>query len=382
MKVFWALVKNNLRISVLRKPISFIILTILPIIVLVAASTLITYSAIYINVGVLDLDNSRISNVVGGILEEANGIKVYKLDRKEDIASKFRDNTINIAVEINKGFDEGIINGTIQDIKVYANKGSNDYMLVSSLLKNHILNFRNLGRATEGDPQKLYHAVEEYMKNSSIVSNEPLNDLYADYNNSKLFIGFLIMIIFFKSSSVANSINLDKGNNVYSRVFAAGVKSWQYHGANIVCNLLIVFFQLAIAILAMQYLTHTSVGVPPTTLLLILIIISVVAVSFGTLVVTCTKSTEAASMASNLITLVFVLLGGSFIEAEYFPGFINIISYISPARWAIACMQALQEGAMVRDIYPMIAIMVVIASIFLYVAFYIAARKDKQFKAI
>lgn len=381
MRVLWTLIKNNFFVSVVKKPISFAIMTILPIIVLVASSAMITYSSTGISVGIADNDNSYMSKVIDNLLNNVDGIAVRHIS-SDEVKSDFRDNTINIAVVMDKGFDESLKDGKIEGIKIYANEGSNDYMLITSILKNHMLNFRNLGRVTGGDKDKFHEAIAKYIDNTSVVSKQSLNDLYADYNNSNLFIGFLIMLIFFKASSVANIINIDKENNIYSRIFGAKVKAWQYYGANVICNILIAMFQLLVAVLAMQYLVDISVGIRPFDLFIILSVISAVAVAFGTFCVAITKDVDSASMLSNLCILLFVLIGGSFIEIQYFPPAINTISYISPARWALACVMALREGASFGDISWRIGIMALMAAAFLFVAFYVTDKRDKTFASL
>lgn len=381
MRVLWTLIKNNFFVSVVKKPISFAIMTILPIIVLVASSAMITYSSTGISVGIADNDNSYMSKVINNILNNVDGIAVKHIS-SDEVKSDFRDNTINIGVVMDKGFDEGLKNGKIEGITIYANEGSNDYMLITSILKNHMLNFRNLGRVTGGDTDKFHEAIAKYVANTSVVSKQSLNDLYADYNNSNLFIGFLIMLIFFKASSVANIINIDKENNIYSRIFSAKVKAWQYYGANVVCNILIAMFQLLIAVFAMQYLVDISVGIRPFDLFIILSVISAVAVAFGTMCVAITKDVDSASMLSNLCILLFVLIGGSFIEVQYFPPAINTMSYISPARWALSCVMALREGASFGDISWRIGIMALMAAAFLFVAFYVTDKRDKSFMSL
>jgi ABC-2 type transport system permease protein len=381
MRVLWTLIKNNFFVSVVKKPISFAIMTILPIIVLVASSAMITYSSTGISVGISDNDSSYMSKVIDNILSNVDGIAIKRVPSNE-VQSNFRDNTINIGVVMDKGFDEALKNGKIEGITIYANEGSNDYMLITSILKNHMLNFRNLGRVTGGDTDKFHEAIAKYVANTSVVSKQSLNDLYADYNNSNLFIGFLIMLIFFKASSVANIINIDKENNIYSRIFGAKVKAWQYYGANVVCNILIAMFQLLIAVFAMQYLVDISVGIRPFDLFIILSVISAVAVAFGTMCVAITKDVDSASMLSNLCILLFVLIGGSFIEVQYFPPAINTMSYISPARWALSCVMALREGASFGDISWRIGIMALMAAAFLFVAFYVTDKRDKSFMSL
>ena len=70
MKTFLALIKNNIRITILHKPLSFILTTCIPVIVLIIASKVVTYSSSLVNVGVSDADHSVSSESIVGIIEE------------------------------------------------------------------------------------------------------------------------------------------------------------------------------------------------------------------------------------------------------------------------------------------------------------------------
>lgn len=380
MTNLWILVKNNLRITVTKKPISFLMVLLVPVVVLVLCCKFVTYSATYINVGLVDEDQTFTSKIVIDMLKSVDGVDTFDYS-KDEIIPNFKNNTINVAVEISKGFEQKLRDGKIEDILVYANDGSNDRLLISALLKNHLLNFRNLGRISQGDEQVYKDSITTYMENTSIVSKASLNDLYTDYNNSNLFIGFLILMLFFKAASVANTINVDKENNIYTRIFVSNVKTWQYYGANVICNLFIAMLQIGIAVLAMQYVVDVSIGIQTFVLFVILSIIAAIAVSFGTFCVALTKDADTASMMSNMFNLIFVILGGSFIQVEYFPDIVNVISYLSPARWATSCMMSLQAGATFAQIIPRILVMFAMAAVFLIVAFRVTYKRDKNFNA-
>ena len=190
------------------------------------------------------------------------------------------------------------------------------------------------------------------------------------------------MFVFFNASSIAGNINVDKERNVYARVFLSNVKTWQYYGANIISNLCIVLFQLAVAIITMEYIVHSSIGVPPMQLFAVLAIVATVAVAFGTACVAVINDSDTASMVSNLCSLIFVVLGGSFVQVEFFPEKIKIISYISPIRWAVSCVQSMQQGISFYDLRVNYIVMMAMTLVLLTIAFVVSKRKDKYFIAL
>ena len=372
------LICNNLKLALGRKPLLSILLMIIPVIILVGSSKLINYQITYINVGIADDDNTYLSNTVKDLLLNIDGTKSFVI-KSDEIEPLFKNNTINVCVQMKEGFEDKIRNGEIDDILVYANEGSNDYKLVSSLLKNHVLNFRNIGRIAGEDPEIFKENIQTYMENSKLVEVKSLNDLYSDYNNSNLFIGFLIMLVFFRSAAISNTVNLDKETNVYTRMFTTGVTVGQYYLSNIISNLLVVMMQILIALIAMP-IVNISMGMSLLSAFIILSLVALVAVSFGTLCIAICNETSSASMLANMFILVFVLLGGSFIQVEFFPDLINKISYVSPVRWAIQSVLMLQQGASFRDIYMNLVILLLFAVGFFGIASFITFKKDKQFQ--
>ncbi|MFD1907751.1 ABC transporter permease [Paenibacillus rhizoplanae] len=205
-----------------------------------------------------------------------------------------------------------------------------------------------------------------------------LNDLYTEYNNSNIFVGFLILFIFFNSSAIANVINIDRERNIYSRIFLSPAKVWMYYLSNVLCNLVIVAFQILAAILSMEYFTNTSIGVEPGVLFLILFLTAMVAVSLGTFYVSITEEADAASMISNFANLLIVILGGCFIQVELFPKLINAISYISPARWAMGSILDLQQGLTLGDIAGKAVLLGGMAALILAISVIITSKREKE----
>ncbi|WP_342549150.1 ABC transporter permease [Paenibacillus sp. FSL P2-0089] len=381
MRTFYALIKNNLRITIMHKPISFLLMTITPIIVLIIASKMVSYSTTFVNVGIVDGDKTRASEAITQIVDGLEGIKVFKMNENE-VEANFQSNKINTALVIRSGFQDGLLNNSIDQLVVKGNEEQNVYTLLQAILKNHLLNLRNLGKISGGDAAVFENAVGNYIASSEFVEKTSLNDLYTEYNNSNIFVGFLILFIFFNSSAIANVINIDRERNIYSRIFLSPAKVWMYYLSNVLCNLVITAFQILAAILSMEYFTNTSIGVEPSVLFLILFLTAMVAVSLGTFYVSITEEADAASMISNFANLLIVILGGCFIQVELFPKLINAISYISPARWAMGSILDLQQGLTLGDIAGKASLLGGMAAVILAISVIITSKREKKFRSL
>lgn len=381
MKTFLALIKNNIRITILHKPLSFILTTCIPVIVLIIASKVVTYSSSLVNVGVSDADHSMSSEAIIGIIEELEGIKVFHMEADE-IEGAFQSNKINVALKIDKGFQEELLNAKIENIFVVGNESQNVYTLVQSILKNHLLNLRNIGKVARGDISEFEISVNNYFETSQYVEKTPLNDKYTEYNNSNIFVGILILFVFFNASSVANVINTDRERNIYSRIFLSDAKVWMYYLSNVLCNLVISVFQIGVSVLGMKYLSNTSIGLSPWNLFIILLCTAVVAISFGTFYVALFEDSDVSSMVSNLVNLLIIILGGCFIQVELFPDFIDKISYISPARWAMQSILDVQQGVTMNEIQSNLLYLVGLAIVVFIAAILITGRRERKFRVI
>lgn len=381
MKTFLALIKNNIRMTILHKPLSFVLTTCIPVIVLIIASRVVTYSSSLVNVGVSDADKSVASNAIVGIIEELEGIEVFDMEA-EEIESGFQSNKINVALKIDKGFQEELLNGEIENILVIGNESQNVYTLLQSILKNHLLNLRNIGKVAAGDVSEFEISVKNYFETSQYVEKTPLNDLYTEYNNSNIFVGILILFVFFNASSVANVINTDRERNIYSRIFLSDAKVWMYYLTNVLCNLAIAVFQIGISVLGMKYLSDSTIGLSSSSLFIILLCTAAVAISLGTFYVALFEDPDVSSMVSNLANLLIIILGGCFIQVELFPDFIDKISYISPARWAMQSILDMQQGVTMHEIQSNLFYLVGLAVGIFIVAIIITSRKERKFRVI
>ena len=381
MKTFLALIKNNIRITILHKPLSFILTTCIPVIVLIIASKVVTYSSSLVNVGVSDADHSVSSESIVGIIEELEGIKVFHMEADE-IEGAFQSNKINVALKIDKGFQEELLNAKIENILVVGNESQNVYILLQSILKNHLLNLRNIGKVARGDASEFETSVNNYFETSQYVEKTPLNDKYTEYNNSNIFVGILILFVFFNASSVANVINTDRERNIYSRIFLSDAKVWMYYLANVLCNLTIAVFQIGVSILGMKYLSDSSIGLSSWNLFIILLCTATVAISFGTFYVALFEDADVSSMVSNLVNLLIIILGGCFIQVELFPDFIDNISYLSPARWAMQSILDVQQGVTMNEIRSNLLYLAGLAIVVFIAAIFITGRKERKFRVI
>ncbi|MFD1907752.1 hypothetical protein ACFSQ7_32925 [Paenibacillus rhizoplanae] len=93
---------------------------------------------------------TRASEAITQIVDGLDGIKVFKMNENE-VEANFQSNKINTALVISSGFQDGLLNNSIEHLVVKGNEEQKRIYLASGYpQKNHLLNLRNLGKISGG----------------------------------------------------------------------------------------------------------------------------------------------------------------------------------------------------------------------------------------
>ncbi|MGL5415767.1 MAG: ABC transporter permease [Clostridium sp.] len=373
------MIKHNLKFMIVKKKMGFIFTIIIPIIALILASKILLGSPTGLKVGVVNADNSKAGNYIISLLQNNEGVSVVNESTQENLNESFSDNNIQAAIVINKGFEESLANGKINDIKLIGKDGDSTYKIVEGIVNSNLDNMIKLGSISKGNIQKFNGLLSTYEKGNVTVNRKDVTNLGLDYGKASIFIGFLVMFIFFRAMSGAERINEDKEEKVFTRVFISNIKPWQYYGANIIASLIGVSIQVVVSVLVVKYIANLNFGMSIPIISIILILAGLIAVSVGTVCVSLTKDSQEAGILSNIVTLALVMVGGCFIPVSIFPKVMNTISKFLPTRWIMDMITNIQNGQSFIGQWKYI-IMVLLLSVALIVfAAYLTKRKDKSF---
>lgn len=377
MRNIFVLIENNLRISILKKPIQFILYTLFPVFIILISSELFKFSQGYINVGIVDNDSTKTSKVIVDIIEKTDGINLINIKEK-DINDKLIQKDIDFSITISKNFEKNLIDNKNPQINIKSPQNSNLHAVVESSLEVEIENIKDLASISDKDTQKYYKLLDKYLSSEVTVKNASLNDLKSDYEHYRIFISFLIMFMFFKASSGAYIINLDKYSNIYTRMFISPLKTYQYYLANVISNIICLVIQISTAVLGLKYIINIEIGMRYIYLFIILLTIAIVAVSLGNLCIAITKNSSEATMIANIITMFFLVAGGCFASIEMLPKFMKKISYFTPTRWAMMSINDLQQGIPFETVIKYLGMMILFATTFFVITAYKTSRSEKE----
>lgn len=377
MRSVYALVKNNLKIMILKKPAYTILTVVFPLIIFLFAPKIIDQSITEINVGICDESKSFSSNKLDEYLSDIDMINLVEVNSEDDLKQKFNTRDIYLGIMIEKNIEEKILKGDNSGVILYGIEGESLHEILDKGLSIELSNMINLAKVNDGDLEKYKLSVERKEKEKIEVSYKDLNDVKKDHSVSQSLIGFIIMFAFYRAMSGSGLISEDKEQNMYTRILTTGVKPWQYYLSNIISITILLAILFSISVIEINLISTIEIGVSNIMLITILLILGIVSVSVGTFCMTITNDRDLSSIISNFITISFLALGGCFVPLSYLSGTINKISYFTPIRWAMEAINNAQQGADISVIVMNLLVLSLFGMVFFIISVYCINKRDK-----
>lgn len=378
MNNVWTLLKNNLKISIGQRPKRFILGLLIPIGILLLMLNVLGSSSGYLNIGVIDNDKSNTSKHLIATLKEGNGINIIPI-KKEEIDTRFSEKSITEVIEVPQGYEESFIKTSPLTLDITSTEDSNTNDLLKKLLSEEISNLSNLGKVSQGNLDSYRKSLENYISaNTGKIQKQSLSDLHNNYTYGLVFIGFLILFMLQRGFDGATHQYDEKAENIYTRIFIAPIKTWQYYLADVLSNYLVVSLQAILGIVGIAVL-KLNLGIDYGIALVILLALGLVSVALSVCIRAFFDSQSIASNIFSVIVMILVMLGGCFIPLEFMPKAFNKLSYITPTRWAMQAFTDMQAGLSFSDIWVNIGIIILFAVAFFVIGSYKTSKSDKNF---
>lgn len=377
MRNILVLIKNNLRVDILKNPFGFLIGLLAPVLILFIMLIVLNGNSGYINIGVVDNDNSKTSNLIIDSLKNIEGYNVNEI-KKEDIQNLFSENAINVAIEIENGFEKKIIDGNVSKIKITAIEDDGIGNLIKDLVNMEMVNIRDISLASNKNEEVYYKSIDNYSSNISVnIKKESLNDLHSDYASSQIYIGFLIMFMLIRGMKTAYRIFDEKDENIYMRIFMAPVRTSEYYLADIISGYISILIQVFLGIVSINIL-NLETGLKNIELFIILALVGLVSISLALCCSSFAKNRSEASNIFNFANILLPMLGGAFVPLEIMPPLVEKISYFTPVRWAMQSISDIQQGYSFSETYKYLFIIFLFSVAFFVIAAYRTVKEEKK----
>lgn len=376
MKNLVVLIKNNLRMMILKNPLNTALLVILPIIILLIMSQLLKFTDSGLRIAVIDNSKTISSNYVQQGIKDIDGFTIKEMSENE-YNDAFINNEIFAALVIDKDFEDKILEGNIDGIRVIGRSGENIAENIKMVLVPEVNNLINISQINNNDKKAYQEFIQNIQPSEVKVIDKNIKDLTEDYTYSQIFIGFFVMFILFRALSGAELITNDRREKVYTRLMSTPVKEWQYYLANIISTLLAIEFQIIASLFILKFLNPIEMGMSNLDIFIVLSVVAILAVSIGIFCLTIVRSRDLSNMISNIVVMALLFLGGCFVPVKMFPEIASKISYLTPIRWVMKSIEELQMGSSIMEVFKYLSITLGFAVVFFLVSIYSIKFRDK-----
>lgn len=289
-------------------------------------------------VGVIDNDNSYISNEIIKTVENIENVEIISVT-KQDYKIMLASHQVELVVIIKDGFNENIISLVEDEVIIKSISNSDVKSTLVSIIKSKTEDLSLIAKACNKDFDKFKEINEAYKENLSNMTVNSNKDNRPSIENS---IGIVVMMVFITGATIANFIIEDEENNTKSRVLASGINPAKYYMA-----LMIVFYMLSCMSSIIYYLICKILNlnfnmINTQNFLVVMLMINLVSVSLNLCIVSFTKSRYIASTLNILIVIPSSMLSGIFWDFEVMPKSLQSIGEFLPQRWVYVCMEKLQ----------------------------------------
>lgn len=368
---------NNMKLMAFKNLSRFALFVVGPVFISLMFIKVMPESTTNLNVGLVNSNNSPSSIHITDVIKENPSIKIIEIE-EDRVKAAFANNEVSAVLEFDKEFEQKIIDGEGADIKIIGKEEDATHEIVEQTINPYIKNLENLALSADKNESKYDELLATYDKEDLEIESKSVGAATKNYEKEKIIIGFLMMLMLYKALFGAERINQDKKEGIFSRVMVSGVSSFKYYLGNILSSITVLVIQIVATLALLKFILKLDFGMSYLELFFILSLTVVLAVSMGTVCVSLTKTSEAASIIGNIVVVVSLMVGGAFIPVSFFDGIADKISKMTPIRWITDMIDNLQAGSTLSQEWQSIILVLVISVVMLLIAAVVTNKKDQK----
>lgn len=363
---------NTIKLLIKKK--SFIAMSIVvPAIVIVFFSFTFGGNSNY-KVGIIDKDNSYISNEIINTINEIENIDIVDMSNESD-EMLLASHQIQVAVIINDGFSENVLNLDKDNIIVKSISNSDVKSILLSIIESKIDNINLIAKVSNNDIE-VFKEYNETSKDKLLTYNiNNVKEIRPSIDNS---LGIVIMIVLISGITITNFLIEDEENNTKSRVLVSGINKFKYYS-----SLFIVFYLLSCTSSFIYYTGCKMLDLDfnmynTINFFIVMIIFNLISISLNLCIVSFTRNRYVASTVNILIVIPTCMLSGMFWDFEVMPIYLQKIGSFLPQRWIYMCVENLQKYNNLGAIKEYILYMMILSTVFFSISLILFSINKKK----
>jgi len=298
-----------------------------------------------ITVGMVDLDNTPLTQMLTESLQETSPIVFLE---EEGIRSALASSKADYILVIDPGFSQDIIEGKDPSIRGYSIQEANLASRVKLQVEGFLGAAKSLAAVSQG-ADEFYSGLMAYEAGSFALNTQSLQTGSKSIDIGMGGIGMLAMQMLLLSSFTTINLIKDRENRTFYRILASPISLRSYMLQNIVCFLLVLLIQVGITFIVVQYVFGIYLGASVLNLFLVMAVFALLCVSMGMALSSLVKTTRQAGTVSSLIITPMSMLSGLFWPRSMMPEILQTIGQFLPATWVVEAAQKVMLGNSLID---------------------------------
>ncbi len=194
---------------------------------------------------------------------------------------------------------------------------------------------------------------------------EKVGEVKAEQPSNFVILGYLVMFVFFAAAQSASLIVRERQNHTLERLLASSVARESILGGMFIGTAVKGLLQIVIFWTVGLLIFKMDMGLSPTAVVLLSILMTIMSAAFGLMLATLVKTERAAGSIGTLAALILAPLGGCWWPLFILPKWMQSLAKITPHGWANTGFNKLMLfGADFGDVIPEMLALVVFAVIF------------------
>ena len=351
---------------------------------------------------IVNQDNEQLGNALADVFSSEDLADLMEPTASSDpeaARQAIDDNQASAAVIIPEGFTRSIIpaEGTMFDqnsvqpepvkIEVYANPSSptsagvikaivdefisrveegrtSGMTSIVQLMSNGLLNPLN----AESEARDLFQNVDQTESSAITLKTDKEGADAVEFDLLAYFApGMALMFLMYTVSYGGRSILAERAQGTLPRLMISPTHTVQVLGGKVLGIFFMGVAQVGILILASAVFFQVKWGDPLGIVVLILAAVFG-ATGWGMLITAFARTPAQVGSVGSAIMLIFGILGGSFINLEQLPPFMQIISKITPNAWGLDGFTTLARGGTLRNLTDPITALLIMGTVLFGIA--------------
>lgn len=358
MRKILRLFRHILKLT-LKKKGNIITFLLLPILGVLAALAFNSDTEVKTTVGVYDESQSYLSIDLINAIDQNDSFSVVNLNNR-NYTSQLQNGQLDTVLELPADFEDQLLTGTLDPLNIYSVKGETVTIWIQNYLNFYVDNLVSIGKIANTKDE--YKTIYEGYKGQKLsIDHINVTDKTKNKGVTKSSIGFLLVFMLMASKVTTDYVIGDKRRRTYTRIFGAKVSKGQYILANILANMVVFAFQLAVILILSLYVFKLNFYMPLGLLIILFLAFGIAAISFGAIIAAFAKSTSQSSQLYNILIVPTSMLAGCFWPIELMPDAFQKFALILPQTWVLRAVDVIQYGGGLEKVLPHIGVILLFA---------------------